>query len=88
MTLQSIYDWTRDLVCSINDNSLDKVDQAEVQINNKTFDTITTKLLPDLNADPRSNTQNLKPKNPNLRSFDTRTTKLLPHLNGDPRSKT
>merc|ERR1712237_173122 len=28
----------------------------------KTFDNSNTKLLPDLNADPRSNTQNLKPK--------------------------
>ena len=28
----------------------------------KTFDTRTTKLLPDLNGDPRSKTQNLKPK--------------------------
>ena len=28
----------------------------------KTFDNSTTKLLPDLNVDPRNNTQNLKPK--------------------------
>ena len=69
----------------------------------KTFDNSNTKLLPDLNADPRSNTQNLKPKieNPKTqisdlmlqwnyehKTFDTRTTKLLPHFNGDPRSKT
>ena len=33
---------------------------------NKTFDNSNTKLLPHLNGDPRSNTQNLKPKNPNL----------------------
>ena len=57
-----------------------------------------TKPLPHLNGDPRSKTQNLKPKtqNPNLmlqcnyehKTFGTRTTKLLPDLNGDPRNKT
>ena len=29
---------------------------------NKTFDNSNTKLLPHLNGDPRSNTQNLKPQ--------------------------
>ena len=33
----------------------------------KTFDTRTTKLLPDLNGDPRNKTQNLKPKTQNLK---------------------
>ena len=37
----------------------------------KTFDNSNTKLLPDLNADPRSKTQNQnpKPKDPNLKSY-------------------
>ena len=53
-----------------------------------------TKLLPHLNGDPRSKTQNLKPKtqiwnlmlqwNYEPKTFD----KLLPDSNADPRSNT
>ena len=59
--------------------------------------------LPGLNGDPRSNTQNLKPKtqkpktqililmlqwNYEHKTFDNSNTKLLPDLNADPRSNT
>ena len=63
----------------------------------------TTNLLPHVNGDPRSKTQNLKPKtqkpktqisnlmlqwNYEHTTFDNSNTKLLPDLNADPRSNT